>query len=160
MKRDVVARAVVAARVREFFHVSGSASPWLARAIVWLICASVIGLPLAAHSPGPTGAGPVLPSPLEPAVPLQEWTVDAGTRPLLTSMVLKRLPPVDPRQRLAPCDKEMEVEMEGACWIPLDLDPCPEGKAIKHNGRCYGRALNASRPSTSGDVYPVNLANP
>jgi hypothetical protein len=40
-------------------------------------------------------------------------------------------------QKLAPCDKGLEVEMLGACWVEISAKaPCPQ-KAIEHKGRCY-----------------------
>lgn len=151
--------------VREMFHLSGSATPWTAKALAGFLFVAVLGLPLAAHSPGATDAGPVLPSPLEPAVPLQEWTVDAGTLPYFASVVLGRLPQPDPRQRRPPCATRMgEEAINGVCWLRLDVDPpCPQdpgATAYEHGGKCYAFALHAARTPTSGDVYPVNLANP
>ncbi len=40
-------------------------------------------------------------------------------------------------QKLAPCDKGLEVEMLGACWVEISAKaPCHQ-KAIEHEGRCY-----------------------
>lgn len=162
MKRDEVARAVLAARAREFFRLSGSASPWLARAIVWLLCACVVGLPLAAHSPGTVVAGPVLPSPLEPPVPLQEATTDGGV-PAVASIIFGRLPKPGPNQkRSGQCiAARAQVEINGGCWIKTETPlPCPDGYQWEHEGRCWLPVAHAAQTPTSGDVYPVNLANP
>lgn len=160
MKRDEVARAVVVARIREFFHVS--ASPRVATGVFALLTLIVSAYPIAAHSPGATDAGPALPSPLEPAVPLQEATTDGGM-PAVASIVLGRLPKPGPNQkRTGQCDPERsQVEMSGGCWVKTEHPlPCPEGKQWEHEGRCWLPVAHAAQTPTSGDVYPVNLANP
>jgi hypothetical protein len=164
MKRDVVARAVVVARVREFFHLSGSASPWLARAVVWLLCAVVVGVPLAAHSPGAVDAGPVLPSPLEPSVPLQEWATDGGVRSITLASALQSIPDkvIDGQKPADACDPDLgERPINGGCWMLTEVKrPCPPGKLYEHEGQCWRPIPRRARVPTSGDVYPVNLANP
>jgi hypothetical protein len=102
--------------------------------------------------------------PEEQLVPVQEMTAIPDAGPVLRS-ALGKLPKGDPRQRRAPCDPDMEVEMavdgDRLCWIPLDVPKCPENKAIKHNGKCYLRALNAERPPTSGgERRPGGVADP
>jgi hypothetical protein len=72
-----------------------------------------------------------LPVPL-PAKPIAD--VLAGT----VSPIARDMPnqPFE-GQKLAPCDKGLEVEMLGACWVEISAKaPCPQ-KAVEHKGRCY-----------------------
>lgn len=146
--------------VREILHLS--VTPRMGGWLAALLVAFAAGYPIAAHSPGATDAGPVLPSPLEPAVPLQEATTDGGM-PAVASIVLGRLPKPGPNQkRTGQCDPERsQVEMSGGCWVKTEHPlPCPEGKQWEHEGRCWLPVAHASQTPTSGEVYPVNLANP
>lgn len=94
-------------------------------------------------------------SPPENPCPPQSYATDSGADALaaLADWVPGKLPEkLDPRQRRAPCDADLEVTIAvngvNLCWIPLALEKCPEakGKAWMHEGRCYGRALEPEKP--------------
>ena len=96
-----------------------------------------------------------------PAIPLQEWSSDAG-RIDLSAVLLGKLPPMDPRQRKPPCRETIgEEAISGACWLRLDVrPPCPDGEAWEHKGKCYAFALRAERLPQSGEPRPVSIADP
>lgn len=102
-------------------------------------------------------APPRPPPVVDGALPLQEWATDTVPH-FLSSSIAGVLPAPDPRQRKPPCDPDMERAIEGACWIPVDVKPCPKGKAFEHDGQCYARALNPARTPTSGEPRPSNVA--
>lgn len=104
---------------------------------------------------------PRAPMPLEP--PPLGWTTDGASLapPVIHALYLGKLPPPDPRQRKAPCDTEMEVEIAGWCWVPIAKDPCPKGKAYAHDGGCFTPALRAEKlppTPTTGQPFPVTVA--
>ncbi|QRK08060.1 hypothetical protein JQX13_50290 [Archangium violaceum] len=50
-------------------------------------------------------------------------------------------------QKRPPCDKQLEVEMNGGCWVRLKVDgTCPPDKAYEHQGECF---LPAAKPTAS-----------
>jgi len=107
-----------------------------------------------------THRGPPRPptsSPIDGALPLQQWATDTVPH-FISSSITGALPAPDPRQRKPPCDPDMERAIEGSCWIPVDVKPCPKGKAWEHEGQCYARALNAARLPSSGEFRPSNVA--
>lgn len=100
------------------------------------------------------------PSPALPKddLPVQQWAADAIPH-VLSSVAAGALPAPDPRQRKPPCDPDLEREINGHCWIPVDVKPCPKGKAFLHDdGRCYAYALRAERLPTTGEPRPGNVA--
>lgn len=104
------------------------------------------------------------PRPAEPGPspsPGAEWTADARQE-VLTTVLLGALPPPTKDQLRPPCDPDIHVELNGACWIPLALPRCPEGKAFSHEGRCYARAFKAARAPlpSSGEPRGQPVADP
>ena len=68
-----------------------------------------------------------------PPVPRQEWTVTSDIRGAV---------PIRP-----PCAPPILVEINGACWVPLDVSPCPVQKGdgfMVRDGTCYGIAVKAA----------------
>lgn len=126
-----------------------------------LVLAMVPGLvPILVHRPEPAAVAPpdVVPS----------WSVNMAPSAFsaLTQEVVRALPsPID-SQRLPPCDHDLEREIKGACWVPVDVERCPPGKAYvnddgaKADGKCYARAMRAARTPTSGDVRHAGVAGP
>lgn len=97
------------------------------------------------------------------------WAVDARGQVLTTASLLtvNELPPAIPLQRTPPnCDPDLERPIRGACWVPLDVTPCPKGKAYVNDkgpeadGKCYARGMKAARPPTSGEPRPLGVADP
>lgn len=99
----------------------------------------------------------VLPMPVGPQVPVQEWSTSPDWT-IIGRALRGGLPPPDPRQRKAPCDTDTEVEVDGYCWAPLELRPCPKRKAFEHEGRCLMRVLRVVPPPQSGEVRAGNVA--
>lgn len=100
------------------------------------------------------------PPPTAPNAAAQEFTTDAAPS-RFANVFLGELPATDdPRQYRAPCESEFYVELKGKCWIPLDIKPCPKGRAWEHEGKCYVRALRAERTPTSGEPQRANIAGP
>ncbi|WP_224245968.1 serine/threonine-protein kinase [Hyalangium gracile] len=68
-------------------------------------------------------------------------------------------PPPDPQPgQVRPdakgrCPHKRQVALNGACWVPLNLEECEalgsNGNAKMFKGRCYVPALSPERPSTS-----------
>lgn len=126
-------------------------------------------VPIAAVALLVLGAVPSLLYALTPRLPppseelTQDWTSDTSQPLRFAAMALGKLPPDDDRRQLrAPCDTDMYVEMDGRCWLPLALDPCPNKKgAFQHEGKCYARALKAQGIPTSGEQpRPLGVADP
>jgi hypothetical protein len=97
------------------------------------------------------------------------WSINS-TLPAFTALAQEALgalpPPID-GQRLPPaCDPDLEREVKGACWVPVDVKPCPPGKAYvnddgpRPDGKCYARAMRAERTPTSGEVRHAGVAGP
>lgn len=66
-------------------------------------------------------------------------------------LVLARPMPKKPFgvQKRAPCDKDIEAEVFGGCWVATDkAAPCPD-KLYEHAGKCYLPAVKAPPPPTS-----------
>jgi hypothetical protein len=104
-----------------------------------------------------------------PQDPDPGWAVDArGTAmAALASAMVNELPPASPMQRTPPnCDPDLERPLRGACWVPVDVSPCPKGKAYLNDkgpeadGKCYARGMKAARSPTSGDPRPPAIADP
>lgn len=109
--------------------------------------------------------------PAESAVqdPDPGWAVDARGTALATlaTAALNELPPATPMQRVPPnCDPDLERPLRGACWVPVDVSPCPKGKAYVNDkgpeadGKCYARGMKAARAPTSGEPRPHAIADP
>lgn len=139
------------------FRVTGSRWAWTA----------VIGtVALWASTQGPIPKGNPLPTPLPvPQIELQN-TANARVPWTLARLALTKLPPAIDAQHKKPCELDMEREINGACWIPLDLHPCPKGKAWVNDGeggdgKCYARSMKFPIPPTSGDPdAPSGVAAP
>ncbi len=152
--------------VREILHLSVTPrmGGWLAALLVGIS----VGYPLTAHSPGATDAGPVLPSPLEPSVPLQEWTVDAGPVFASVSVLLNGLPAPGPNQiRRAEFCEMPARPLGGGCWLPIadetpPCDPAPgkQRKLWPYEERCWFPVSQAKPTPTSGESRPAAFANP
>jgi hypothetical protein len=98
--------------------------------------------------------------PMEPAVPLQEWTTaDAGA--MAFRMVPGKIPAPGPNQ-LRACDPERsEVLINGGCWVKTDKKPpCPRGKQWEHEGACYLPVAEAKPVPQSGEPKPRGVAEP
>lgn len=85
----------------------------------------------------------------------------------LGAVAIEELPAPSPRQRLKPnCDPDLERELRGACWVPVDVKPCPRGKAYLNDkgpdadGKCYARGMRAEPVPTSGEPRPAGMAEP
>jgi len=96
--------------------------PWrlgLAAAVLWLLLPGVL-LPRAPPAP------PIL---------AEERTTDARVGP--TPPRSKAEPRPVPNQKHAPCTAEFELELSGACWLPLKHQPprCPP-QAVAHEDMC------------------------
>lgn len=102
---------------------------------------------------GPVPVGP----PLEV---LQRGTTSAmDPVPVLASIVTAALPPPAPNQLKAPCDPDLEEEINGYCWTPLAVERCPAEKSCyTHKGRYYQRVLRVQRVPQSGEVRAGNVA--
>ncbi|WNG49177.1 hypothetical protein F0U60_37475 [Archangium minus] len=79
---------------------------------------------------------------------------EAATGLVLTNMadsepiILTRALPKKPftNQKRPPCDKQLEVELRGGCWVPHKTPaPCPD-RLYEFEGSCY---LPAAKPETS-----------
>ncbi len=97
------------------------------------------------------------------------WAVDVRGPALaaLATTAVNELPPASPMQRTPPnCDPDLERPLRGACWVPVDVNPCPKGKAYVNDkgpeadGKCYARGMKAARPPTSGEPRPIGIADP
>lgn len=149
-------RPMAQSMAREVLHLS--VTRWLATVLVLL----ALGAPVALNSSGSVAVPQTPPSPLEPAVPLLEASVDAGV-PGFASIILGKLPKPGPNQRKAgECDPgRSQVAINGGCWVetthPL---PCPEGKQWEHEGRCYLPVGPTVRPPSAGDTSPLSIADP
>jgi hypothetical protein len=136
---------------REILHVS--VSRWLVVAGL----AATLGVPAALHRPAAMVNPPPTP---EAGLPLQEWTTDARTQ-VLASLALGAKPRIDPRQKSAPCDPDVEEEHHGVCWAPLKVSPpCPKGKTWENAGTCYQAVLKAAKAPTSGGGRTGAVAEP
>jgi hypothetical protein len=151
----------LSAVVREILHVS--ATPLFARALVTIVALLVVGAPVALSTSGSTKPMPPPPSPLEPAVPLLEASVDAGV-PWFASIILGKFPkaPGPNQKREGQCDpRRSEVVINGGCWVETTHTlPCPEGVQFEHEGRCYLPVGPTVRPPTTGDLPPLSIADP
>ena len=94
--------------------------------------------PLAGTAPGPMDPDPYFSSSLLD-------TTDAG------ESVLARPLPSEPfkGQKRPPCNRNVEVELIGACWTPHELKaPCPD-ELFEYQGKCYLPGFSAKPPPQS-----------
>lgn len=100
------------------------------------------------------------PLPVGPQAPLQRGTTSAmDVLPFIGRAALAKLPPPAPNQLKAPCDPDLEEEINGYCWTPLAVERCPPEKACwTHNGKFYQRVLRVQRVPQSGEVRAGNVA--
>jgi hypothetical protein len=96
------------------------------------------------------------PVPVGPPLPAQTSTTDA--RDMVWAITRAALPPPVDNQLRAPCDPDVEEEINGYCWTPLGKTKCPPLKAFEHNGKCYRRVLRVERIPQSGEVRAGNVA--
>jgi hypothetical protein len=108
------------------------------------------------------------PTPPQAAQPVPEGfsSVRAPAFAALAATAMQELPAVIPGQALPPCEPDLERQLRDACWIPLDVSPCPKGKAFVNDkgpeadGKCYARGMKAARSPTSGEPRPHAIADP
>lgn len=141
---------------REVLHLS--VTRWLATVLVML----AVGAPVALNGSGNVAAPQTPPSPLEPAVPLQEWAADAGVYPTTLATVLRGLPRQEWQKPAEKCDPDLgEHPIDGGCWMKTDVPPpCPPGKLFKHDGICWRPVPRSARPPTTGEPSPLSIADP
>lgn len=135
-------------------RVTGSRWAWTAAIGTLALWAST------AH--GPVSPGNLLPYPAPtPQIPLQ-YTTDTSLPLAIVKVAYGKLPPAIKGQRKPPCPDDVEQEINGSCWIPLDKKPCPEGKAWIHDGdgKCYLRAMALPRPNAGELEVPYGIARP
>jgi hypothetical protein len=54
-----------------------------------------------------------------------------------------------PGQKTPPCYPRLQVEFDGACWVPhASKPPCPDG-AFEGDGKCLVPVAPAPKPNTS-----------
>lgn len=96
------------------------------------------------------------------------WAVDVHPALLASigAVVAGALPaPLEGQQR-PPCDPDLQRELRGACWVPVDVPRCPKGKAFVNDegsqadGKCYARAMRAAGAPTSGEPRQAAVADP
>lgn len=144
-----------AKRGLEWLGVRVTGSRW-----AWTVAISSIAL-WASTTHAPARGGAPTPNPARPPVELQSSTMDARTM-ALAYVTFGKLPDVIPEQHQPPCDSAMERAINGGCWIPLDLKPCPNGKAWIHEDdkKCYTRSMRFPRTPSAGEPAPSGVASP
>lgn len=139
------------------FRVTGSR--W-----AWTVAVGTIALWAGTGTPIPTGNPLPVPTPT-PQIELQN-TANARAPWSFSRLAFNKLPPATDAQHKKPCELDMEREIAGACWIPLDLKPCPKGKAWVHDGeggdgKCYARSMKFPADPNAGDPdAPYGIARP
>jgi hypothetical protein len=101
-------------------------------------------------------------------VPSLEWTTDASVfaPSMLASAYRGALPNPGPNQkRSGECEEDVEVEINGGCWLATDkVPPCPAKKGgwvfYAHEGKCWVPVAKAARMPSSGTPHPVSIADP
>lgn len=137
------------------FRVTGSR--W-----AWTVAIGAVALWAGTQGPIPKGNPLPSPSPASPQAPLQ-YTTDSRIPWAVSTLVVGKLPPPIKDQYKAPCSTDVEREIAGYCWIPIDVKPCPEGKAWTHegDGKCYLRAMRFPKKPNAGDPdVPYGIARP
>lgn len=130
------------------------------------VIVAVLGIPAATlvAISKPEMATSIVAPDLEPG-----WAVGARVPVFaaLGTVAIEELPAPSPRQRLKPnCDPDLERELRGACWVPVDVKPCPRGKAYLNDkgpeadGKCYARGMRAEPVPTSGEPRSAGVADP
>lgn len=137
------------------FRVTGSR--W-----AWTVVVGTVALWAGTTGPIPTGNPFPVPSPASPQVPLQ-YTANSRAPWTIARTILTKLPSVISGQHRPPCSPDLEREIEDACWIPIDVKPCPKGKAWIHegDGKCYLRAMKFPTAPNAGELEtPSGVAQP
>lgn len=71
----------------------------------------------------------------------------SDTEPFVLARALPRRP--FDTQKLPPCDKQVEVEINGGCWVPHETRaPCPD-RLYEYAGKCYLPSAKAPRAPTA-----------
>jgi hypothetical protein len=100
--------------------------------------------------------------PVDGVLPVQQWTVDVSPRAIAFALP-GALPKPTSTQKRPPCAAKIgEEEVQGYCWLRLDVSPpCPQeadAYAWEYGGKCFQRVLRAERTPTTGEIRPGNVA--
>jgi hypothetical protein len=96
----------------------------------------------------PVAVAPVAGERVQEAPTVQAWATDVHVDPApIRSGDAPR--PVK-NQKRAPCTEGLEVEVSGACWLPIEKRPCPP-QTVAYQGQCLLPVAVPRPPVTSLD---------
>jgi hypothetical protein len=135
-----VRKAVV--RMDQALHAPSESGPW------WLLGLALSGAVVLVMALLPRIFAPVAEVRVQEEAKREAWATDVNVDPVpLRSDEAPR--PVK-NQKRAPCTKGLEVEVSGACWLPIEKRPCPN-QTVAYQGQCLLAVAVPRPPVTSLD---------
>ena len=130
-------------RMDHALHTSNDARPWLRLGLALSGTAVLMVLLL------PAKLAPVVVRGVQEEAASEEvWATDVHVDPVPVRS--GEAPRPRKNQKSAPCTEGLEVEVSGACWLPIEKRPCPP-QTVAHQGQCLLPVAAPRPPVTSLD---------
>lgn len=129
-------------RMDHALHASNESRPWRRLGLA-LSGAAVLVVALLPVAVAPVGGARVQEEPT-----VKAWATDVHVDPVPVRSG-DALRPVK-NQKRAPCTEGLEVEVSGACWLPIEKRPCPP-QTLAYQGQCLLPVAVPRPPVTSLD---------
>lgn len=121
--------------------------PLLRLSAVLAFAACLLLAPRPSPAPIPTTTPPI------PAIPAPVWAVNMSDGAAMSWRPMERATGPLKGQKRPPCDKSMEVEYVGACWVPHRTPPpCPP-RLFEGDGVCLVPVVAAQSPPVTLRPY-------
>jgi hypothetical protein len=127
-------------RMEQALHASNTSRPWWRLALSGTVALVVALLPAA--------LAPVAEGRVQEEAPEEAWATDVHLDPVSGSS--DEAPRPVKNQKRAPCTEGLEVEVSGACWLPIEKRPCPP-QTRAYQGQCLLPVAVPRPPVTSLD---------
>ncbi|WP_257455486.1 hypothetical protein [Archangium lipolyticum] len=127
-------------RMDQALHASSESRPWRRLALSGAAALVVVLLP--------TTLAPVSEGRVQEEAPEDVWATDVYVDPVPGQS--GDAPRPVKNQKRAPCTEGLEVEVSGACWLPIEKRPCPP-QTVTYQGRCLLPVAVPRPPVTSLD---------
>jgi hypothetical protein len=123
-------------------HASSASRPW------WLLGLALAGAIVLVVALRPATLAPVAEVPVQEKATKPAWATDVNVDPVPARS--DEVPRPVKNQKRAPCTEGLEVEISGACWLPIEKRPCPK-QTVAYQGQCLLAVAVPRPPVTSLD---------
>jgi hypothetical protein len=124
-------------------HAPTPSRPWWLLGLALAGAAAVLVMALR-----PATVAPVAEMPVHEEAAEDVWTTDVNVDPVPVRS--SEAPQPRKNQKRAPCTEGLEVEVSGACWLPIEKRPCPK-QTVAYQGQCLLAVAVPRPPVTSLD---------